>query len=268
MGGEQAGAGRSGQGPRTGAAGAGASGQATAGLVPVPIPAGPPRRPVSRGRVVWQPPARPPAAALGALASAAGGPFPTRPARGWLWSPPSTARPGTPQPPSPEDVRTRPPWWDQQWWDLPGPTAGPPSMGGCQPLSLSLGWGSCGDTPGWGGVLPRVSVCPRAVPPGCGAHGGCWSPRCTVGIGEGTPHGHIPHWGQGGDPSEGKGPTVGGPHGRESSVSVPVQAEGTVRRGSLHSGGRRWMLGRGPPSHPERRNPSVGLDPMATGGSG
>ncbi|XP_041317998.1 translation initiation factor IF-2-like [Pyrgilauda ruficollis] len=114
MGGEQAGAGRSGQGPRSGAAGAGASGQATAGLVPVPIPAGPPRRPVSRGRVVWQPPARPPAAALGALASAAGGPFPTRPARGWLRSPPSTARTGTPQPPNPEDVRTRPSWWDQQ----------------------------------------------------------------------------------------------------------------------------------------------------------
>lgn len=113
MGGEQAGAGRSGQGPRAGAAGAGASGQATAGLVPVPIPAGPPRRPVSRGRVVWQPPARPPAAALGALASAAGGPFPTRPARGWLRSPPSTARTGTPQPPNPEDVRTRPSWWDR-----------------------------------------------------------------------------------------------------------------------------------------------------------
>lgn len=49
------------QGPRMGAAGAGVSGQATAGLVPIPV--GPPRRPGSqerrRGRVVWQlPPAR------------------------------------------------------------------------------------------------------------------------------------------------------------------------------------------------------------------
>lgn len=72
-------AGRGGQGPRSGAAGAGASGQATAGLVPVPSPAGPPRSPVSRGRVVWQalPSLPPPAAALGALGvSAWRGPFP------------------------------------------------------------------------------------------------------------------------------------------------------------------------------------------------
>lgn len=109
MGGEQQGQAGAGRGLARGPQVLGRPAKPPQGLSPSPSRRGPRGAPFPEA--AWfgsRPLARPPAAALGALASAAGGPFPTRPARGWLRSPPSPARTGTPQPPNPEDGRTGP----------------------------------------------------------------------------------------------------------------------------------------------------------------
>lgn len=131
-----------------------------------------------------------------------------------------------------------------------GPTAGPPSLGGCRHRVPGVGLPAV--TLQLWGPAP-VSVCPQAVPPGCGAHGGCWSPRTVVGLRVGIPHGHILQWGAGGGPVREEEPHCG-----------QTPWPGKLRESQeMEQPPQRWEevdAQAGPPPL-ERRDPTPGLTP-------
>lgn len=91
-----------------------------------------------------------------------------------------------------------------------------------------------------------VSVCPELCHQAVGHMGAAGAREAWWGSGWGQPMGTPRSGAQGEPPQRGRAPLRAG---WESSARVPVPGDGTLRWGSLRSGGRSWMwmLRRGPP---------------------